>query len=250
MGDVLLSRILKYLNGTLILNDYYRFAEYLINNYLDFTNLTIKQVVEASGVKEESIIEFIGLLGFKTYDEFLQQLYRNEIVRNDQIRARMLGMDTKEYYQMLEVENYEAVVEGLNDIVKTIHESKRVIIIGALYPTSISVELQTDLITFGKPVFQFHSYDSELRFEEGDYVIFISATGRLLENFLFQKKDLTLDKCKSLLITQNITYVNDKRITDDVFRVLGKFDGIKFNYQIMVIFDLIRIGYYQEFCYI
>lgn len=250
MGDVLLSRILKYLNGTLILNDYYRFAEYLINNYLEFTNLTIEKVVEASGVKEESILEFIGLLGFDTYAQFLQELYRNEIVRNDQIRARMLGMDTKEYYQMLDVENHEAVVKGLNDIVKTIHESKRVIIIGALYPTSISVELQTDLITFGKPVFQFHSYDTELRFEEEDYVIFISATGRLLENFLFKKKDLTLDKCKSLLITQNLTYVNDKRITDDVFRVLGKFDGIKFNYQIMIIFDLIRISYYQEFCYI
>ena len=36
MGNVLLARILEYLNGTLFLNDYYRFCVFFIQNYIDF----------------------------------------------------------------------------------------------------------------------------------------------------------------------------------------------------------------------
>ena len=43
-----------------------------------------------------------------------------------------------------------------------IHDSKRVILVGALYPMSIAVEFQTDMISFGKTVLQYHTYDKDM----------------------------------------------------------------------------------------
>lgn len=49
-------------------------------------------------------------------------------------------------------------------------------------------------------------------------------------------------------MTQNIKYKNyDSIYADDVVHVLGTFDGIEFNYQIMRLFDLIRIRYYTKY---
>ena len=45
-----------------------------------------------------------------------------------------------------------------------IHDSKRVILVGALYPMSIAVEFQTDMISFGKTVLQYHTYDKDMIF--------------------------------------------------------------------------------------
>ncbi|RHM61702.1 MurR/RpiR family transcriptional regulator [Coprobacillus sp. AF33-1AC] len=245
MGDVLLARILKYLNGTLFLDDGYRFCVFFIKNYVGFYKLTLSQVSEQSGISEEAILEFLIHLGFYRFDDFQTRLYQDVILRMDQIRARMIGIDLQELVDRVHLEN-DGILDMIKGICHDIHQSKRVILVGALYPMSISVELQTDLITFGKEVIQYHSYDNELTFEEGDYVIFISATGRAMENFLYQKQHLSLDNPQSLLITQNQTY-EKRMITKKTLRVPGKFDSINFNYQIMTIFDLIRVIYYQTY---
>ena len=98
---------------------------------------------------------------------------------------------------------------------------------------SIAVEFQTDLISFGKTVLQYHTYDKDMIFNENDYVIFTSSSGRSLEGFMYTRTNLSLQNTTSLLITQNPTY--------------ARFDGINFNYQIMTIFDLIRVMYYQKY---
>ena len=48
MGNVLLARILEYFNGTLFLDDNYRFCVFFIENYIDFYKMTLEEVVEKS----------------------------------------------------------------------------------------------------------------------------------------------------------------------------------------------------------
>ncbi|MDD8048503.1 MAG: MurR/RpiR family transcriptional regulator [Thomasclavelia sp.] len=249
MGDVLLARILKYLNGALIINDGYRFSEFFVLHYNHFDKYSLEDVSKMTGIKPKAILEFLTHLGFDSYDEFLARWNSDVILRTDQIRARMIGLDINEYIEKLNVEDKDQFTMQIKTVTEKIKDAKRIIIVGALYPMSIAVELQTDLITFGEAVFQFHSFDEHLRFRKGDYVIFISATGRSMESFLYERKDMSLDECESLLITQNKTYL-DKKITNETLRVLGTFDGITFNYQIMIVFDLIRIIYYKEYHYI
>ena len=84
-----------------------------------------------------------------------------------------------------------------------------------LYPISIAVEFQTDLITFGKPVFQYHSFDTQLDLNKDDYVIFVSATGRAYDAFMNDHQDFDINRSQFLLITQNKKYksqIGDERV--------------------------------------
>ena len=177
MGNVLLARILEYFNGTLFLDDNYRFCVFFIENYIDFYKMTLEEVVEKSKISKEAILNFLSHLGFDDYASFQDKLYADVILRQDQIRSRMLGLKMDDLFKQVHLcDDKEKFIEDLDHICHDISTSKRVVIIGALYPISIAVEFQTDLITFGKPVFQYHSFDTQLDLNKDDYVIFVSDT--------------------------------------------------------------------------
>ena len=92
MGNVLLARILEYFNGTLFLDDNYRFCVFFIENYIDFYKMTLEEVVEKSKISKEAILNFLSHLGFDDYASFQDKLYADVILRQDQIRSRMLGL--------------------------------------------------------------------------------------------------------------------------------------------------------------
>ena len=71
---------------------------------------------------------------------------------------------------------------------------KRVILVGALYPMSIAVEFQTDLISFGKTVLQYHTYDKDMIFNENDYVIFTSSSGSVFRRLYVYKNKSFITK--------------------------------------------------------
>jgi hypothetical protein len=41
--------------------------------------------------------------------------------------------------------------------------------------------------------------------------------------------------------------MEEHKISDYVLKLPGRFDGLNFNYQLMQIFDLLRIQYYQQY---
>ena len=84
---------------------------------------------------------------------------------------------------------------------------------GALYPSSIADDFQTDLITLGKEVIEYHHFDKSFQFNEDDVVLFITATGRTME-------------------------YNAKKMVKQ---------NLEFSYQTMMILDLMRIRYYEKF---
>lgn len=247
--NLLLSRILTYLNGSLKDDDYYRFCKFVVYNYLDFEDMSFEEVCLKSNIDKNVILSFLDLLKISTYEEFKEQLLRDYMIRVDQIRARMLEIDadwimTKMGYNYFDKDVSQIICKLCKDIFK----AKQIILIGALYPMSIAVEMQTDLVTFGKPVIQYRDFDKNLKIDSDDVIIFISATGRSVNSFARIKKDFILKETNSLLISQNKIYTHDNyKISKHVLIVPGKFDGIEFNHQIMTVFDLIRVCYYQQY---
>ena len=129
-----------------------------------------------------------------------------------------------------------------------IFHKQRVVVVGALYPRSVSVDFQTDMITLGKEVVEYHQFDQNFRFGEDDLVVFITATGRTMESYVEELVDQGICAADILLITQNDKYREYKNLcADEVIHVLGKFDSLQFNYQTMMILDLIRVRYYQNY---
>lgn len=248
--DVLLSRILKYLNGALFYDDYYKFCTYIVEHYLEIEDTEKKQILEETGIDEANLDRFVGRLKCGSdWESFRTSFVQDHLLRLDQIRGRMLGINSQDLLKNVEKDKSDQeILDYVSEICEQIDRHQRIVLVGALYPMSIAVEFQTDLITFGKKVLQFHNFDPDMQFSEQDMIIFISATGRTMKDFLSSRSDLHPETAKSLLITQNPTYtMEEHKISNYVLKLPGKYDGLHFNYQLMSIFDLLRIQYYQKY---
>ena len=245
--NILLSRILTYLNGTLLHDGYYKFCVFIIEHYIDMEDISLEEIISQTDVSREEILSFCALLGFDSYESFQEYLVQSHYVRLNQIHARMLGMNSEMLISEFDGNlTFNAMEEHISKVCRDIFKAKRVVLFGALYPLSITVELQTDLISFGKPVIQYHSYDP-IKLDKDDVAIVISATGRAINDFI-KKENLNLKEATSILITQNNSYLtHNNEIASHVICLPGRFDGIHFNYQIMMICDLLRVHYYRQY---
>lgn len=246
--NILLSRILTYLNGTLFHDHHYKICTFIVFHYLEMEDMSEEDFLRKGSFKREELYSFIALLGFHEYEDFRTKLVDNHLERLNQIRVRMFGADEQKLLNDMDKDcTNEEMTEIISNICKKLHESKRIVVFGALYPISIAIELQTDMITYGKPFIQYHNYDP-IVMDENDVAIVISATGRYLQGFKKAKADVQIDKAQQILITQNKKYLKTENGDNcHVIYVPGKFDSINFNYQIMTICDLIRLHYFKQY---
>ena len=161
--------------------------------------------------------------------------------------GKQLGMRPEEIFRLSDFskEDFLNLVDHLAEI---IYENGRIILAGGYSPLSVTVDFQTDMISMGKQAIEYHQFDKNFKFKDTDVVFFLTATGRALSHVSKSLKEKGLCESHIVLMTQNIKYKNyDSICADDVVHVLGTFDGIEFNYQIMRLFDLIRIRYYTKY---
>ena len=247
--DIVISRILKYLNGCLD-NDYnYKIGLFIVQHYIEMEDYSIDRVIKEGCFSETEVLNFCCRLGFSTYEDFQQQLISDYILRVSQIQSRMLGVSSEQLLEQLDpLYKKDNLISNLEMICEMIFKGRRVILIGALYPMSIAVEFQTDFITFGKQVIQYHRFVDDFQFHKDDIVIFISATGRTLNAFVKNNESQNIAESQIVLMTQNVKYKKQNNLDSHfVIQVPGKFDGIQFNYQIMLLLDILRIYYYQKY---
>lgn len=247
--ELMISRILKYLNGCLDDDHMYRIGNFVIEHYTEMEKYSLDDFLKAGNFKEADLLDFCRHFGIYSYNDFKEQLLADRQSRLEQIHARMLNFDISSFYNYLDTSyNKEELSKLIDELCDLIFKKKRIVIIGALYPSSVAVDLQTDLISLGKEVVEYHSFDTEFEFSDDDIVIFITATGRLMEQNVKKLKPQNICEAYLVLITQNIKYREYQNVCADyAIEVLGKFDGIQFNYQIMMIFDLLRVNYYQKY---
>ena len=61
--DVLLARILKYLNGALFYDDSYKFCTYIVDHYLEMESMTKERLLSETGIDEKNLDDFVRRLG-------------------------------------------------------------------------------------------------------------------------------------------------------------------------------------------
>lgn len=244
---LLLSRILTYLNGAMQNDYYYKICNFIIFNYLDIFEMSEEEFLDKGAFRKEELYSFLLSFGFSTYEDFRFKLEADHQLRLNQIRVRLFGETPQKFLaKMDKAMDEEVLANTITSICEHFYKAKRIIIFGGLYPCSIAVELQTDMISFGRPFIHYHKYDP-IQFNEDDVVIFVSATGRSLKE-MKKYDNCSFEKAYSLLITQNRKYTQSCfNGNTTVIYVPGKFDSIDFNYQIMSICDLIRLRYFQQY---
>lgn len=245
--NLLLSRILTYLNGTLFNDFYYKISMFIIFHYLELEDMTEAEFLEKGPFKRVELDSYLGSFGFSSYEDFKFKLYNDYQTRLNQIRVRLLGMTPAQFMAKMNKTMDDEELEALiSEICAKFFASKRIVLFGALYPCSIGVELQTDMITFGKPFVQYHSYDP-IVLDEDDVAVIVSATGRSLDYYLKSKAEMQLDKAYTVMITQNKKYLKRSDERTRIIHVPGSFESVEFNYSIMAIYDLLRLHYFQQY---
>lgn len=236
------------MNGCLVDDYLYQLGLFIVQHYENMADYDLNTLTKETALTKEQIIEFCQLLGFDNYETFQSQLLVDHMLRSQQIHSRMMEIKVQDFIQHLD-SDYERkqLSKQIENICKLLFKSKRIVLMGSLYPMSISVEFQTDFITFGKEVVQYHHFLKDFEFHQDDVIIFISATGRSMESYLKNKKDQHIQDAHMILMTQNVKYVKQLTPTYQVIQVPGKFDGIQFNYQMMLLFDILRICYYHQY---
>ena len=247
--EIMISRILRYLNGCLDDDHMYRIGNFIVKHYTQMQNYDLDTFLAEGHFRKSEFYDFVEHLGYDSFENFQERLLADHALRLSQIHARMLNIDETSFLRHLDVTcTSEALLSLIDQICDMIFHKQRVVVVGALYPRSVSVDFQTDMITLGKGVVEYHQFDQNFRFGEDDLVVFITATGRTMESYVEELVDQGICAADILLITQNDKYREYKNLcADEVIHVLGKFDSLQFNYQTMMILDLIRVRYYQNY---
>lgn len=247
--EIIISRILKYLNGCLVDDHMYRIGNFVVKNYTHICKYPLERFIEEGHFTEEEVIDFCKHLGFNDFDIFKEKLQLDQQLRIEQIQERMVTARMSKFADLLNVKSTkEEFYELIDELCDLIFHQGRIIIVGAFFPSSLAVDFQTDMISLGKEVIEYHHFDTEFQFREDDIVLFITSTGRTME--YNAKKMVKQNLCQAyvVLMTQNIKYINFESVCADyVVHVLGRFDGIEFAYQVLTVLDLIRIRYYQKY---
>lgn len=245
----MISRILKYLNGCVDDDHLYKIGNFIVKNLTEMDTYTAQKMVEEGQFSKYELLDFCAHFGYHRFEDFQNRLLADDEMRLQQIHARMLNIDIHGFISHLEIAlEQEKILPLIDELCEIIFKKKRIFICGGLYPLSLSVDFQTDLITLGKEVRDYHHFDKKIKFTEDDMVIFMTATGRMYESYIKEMQCQNICRADLFLITQNIKYREYEDVcADHYIHVLSKYDGIQFNYQLMLIFDLLRIRYYQKF---
>lgn len=140
--NILLSRILTYLNGTLFHDFHYKICTFIIFHYLEIEDMSEEEFLHKGCFKKEQLYSFISLLGFETYEDFRQTLINHYQTRLNQIRVRMVGVDSRDLIRNMDKDcTDEEMEKTISDICKKLYHAKRIVVFGALYPISIAIEL-------------------------------------------------------------------------------------------------------------
>lgn len=180
-------------------------AKVLINNINKIKNMNLEEFSLLCSCSQSTAARFFREIGLKNFTHVKEVLnMAGEIYRYD-------GFNQQKYFENIEKgilkTNEELTKENLEEVIKLIRESKKVVIAGFENHLAITLEFQCRMMIKGKyiEVYPMSFNNSELKkLKDEDLAIIISFHGNYFsigEN----RKIINERKGKSILITQNIS---------------------------------------------
>ena len=210
--NTLLSRLIVYINSCVKKDVIYEIARYIIKNYSYCQNITLKDIMD----EIESI-----------YDHLCY------IAKNDSL----------EFKNNLKKE--------INALVEIINQSSRIYLFGAVYPLSLAVDFQINMISIGKTVYSdFQSESDYLEpMNEDDLAIILTASGRYVGECKSKFNLICNNAGKKAVISCSNRYSSLQYINHYLYiPTTNKNSFVDFDYYTILILDLIYIEYNLKYC--
>lgn len=254
--NILISRLILYVNTTMKLDIHYELAMYIIKNYAKANQMNIKSIMEDCFVSRASITRFCQLFGFDSWMSFHNELIRTQRIKNEQLKNRFLKWDTARHYQHLAYfcglhEDDEVIQEWkkmIAQIVETISQSERIYLFGAIYPLSLCTEFQTNMISLGKVVYQDYQSHEDVHFEftDKDFSIVLSATGRYVRECSKKFHQIYFSSSRKMMMTLSDQFDTLSEL-DYYIQFPQSHHMIDYNYFIMTFLEIVFMEYYFKY---
>lgn len=256
--NTLLSRLIVYINSCVKKDVIYEIARYIIKNYSYCQNITLKDIMDECYVSRASVTRFCEYFGFHSWNNFQSFLVKTKKVKEQQIESRFSNIDMESIYDHLcyiakndSLEFKNNLKKEINALVEIINQSSRIYLFGAVYPLSLAVDFQINMISIGKTVYSdFQSESDYLEpMNEDDLAIILTASGRYVGEYKSKFNLICNNAGKKAVISCSNRYSSLQYINHYLYiPTTNKNSFVDFDYYTILILDLIYIEYNLKYC--
>lgn len=162
----------------------YVIANFLLENLNHICDITRTDVCEKTGVSNRTLNAFCSTLGYKNYSDLKLAIIKTVDIRKLQMKVHINNMNSNSLIEAINAlsnipfdsEKFIKTVDSINNY---IHDSKKVIVVGAVYPEMLCLHYMEDMLMMGKYIFSSPVNTSIGTCENDNLVLMISFTGRV-----------------------------------------------------------------------
>lgn len=184
--NTLISLLLSIINNTLTDNTAREIARQLIRAYHEFDQIKASEIAERSFCNTSTVNRFCKSLGFRSFLDLKSFITVSHGVRKAQLVHHLDVMDGESILKNIEALSNggfdrKAFLESCQQFNEVIRKAPYAVIVGAVYPESLTFHYMEDMIEMGKCMYNAPvSRSLTVPVEDSETaVILISFTGRL-----------------------------------------------------------------------
>lgn len=155
-----------------------------------FSDMTSKELAERCYVTTNRLRSFCQYIGFHKFNDLRNSLLQRIDVRKEQLLHHVSETDEKKILDTIAFVagkdfDQNAFLSSLQELNDLIYQSPQVIVTGTVFPESLSLHYQEDMIVMGKTVYSLPiAHDFVVPgVDEDTLFVNISLTGRIMEYF-------------------------------------------------------------------
>lgn len=162
----------------------YVIANFLLENLNHICDITRADVCEETGISNRTLNAFCSALGYKNYSGLKLALIKTIDIRKLQMKVHINNMNADSLLESIDALSNisfdsKKFIKTVDSINNSIHDSKNVIIVGAVYPEMLCMHYMEDMLMMGKYIFSSPVNTSISTRENDNLVLMISYTGRV-----------------------------------------------------------------------
>lgn len=227
-------------------------TKYIIKNLQNIEAITLKELSEKCYTSTTTINNFCKQFGFQNFYSLKKEIIAHKKIKKQQIINRIENTNPSNLYNAyLAINNINDKIDKdelfteLRRISLLIHQSHRIILYGAIYPLSLLLNFQIDLLVMQKPCYSYTFENIPLK---EDLLFIISPTTSFISTNVSNFNSLYLSASKKVFISQSSSLMNTyKNDFDSCICIPGQKDQYENNHNLLIIFDLIKYYYIKDY---